>query len=300
MKRPSATSSAMMRAFKRPPVVQQTKRSDMDLPHSPEFVTLYGAHLSHCCNSVAIALTLKKLPFQLEFPPGSGWHEERGRYKVGYGTEAYRKVMTPMAPQIPGIIAKWDDGRTFKIVESSTILEWLDDVTPEDLPLLPKDPQLRALHRLAIRIHDLHVEPSVRALFQMFELSQSILTERLEKVDTALKMLANIFDTFSDDTDSKCFNGQNFSAVDCIVLPTCVLIAHMMQALRDRPVVWPGVRLGRWYMDAASHPATKSVLAEQHAATADWVRRKRLGKDAFTDGWWHPESYGGVKNAGYP
>jgi len=36
-----------------------------------DYVTLYGAHISHPCNAVAIALMFKKVPFQLKEPPGA-------------------------------------------------------------------------------------------------------------------------------------------------------------------------------------------------------------------------------------
>lgn len=251
-----------------------------------------------------MALTFKELPFQLVEPPGSGWHAERKRFKVGYGTDAYREVMRPIPPTIPAIIAKWEDGSELKLNESSTIIEWLDEATPSLPKLFPGNPEARARLRLAIRVHDLSLDSKVRSLFGLIDPAKrdsDDAREKIESISQALFLISTHCDSYATDSASdEFFNGIELTAVDCTLFPTFLLIDKILSVIQEGGVKWPGVRLPKWYASFAKHQVARAVMSEAAASIDDWVRRKGIGQDSFTDGWWRPENYGGKKNASFP
>lgn len=269
-----------------------------------------------------MALTLKKVPFELVEPPGSGWHEERGRFKVGYGTEAYRELLRPIPGSIPAIIAAWDERDRFKLNESTAILEWLDEVVPDRGPrLLPGDANERAMLRIAIRVHDSSLDGKVRALFPLLtpalrqseespakkakraDLDQEA-AAKLQELKQPLALLGTYCDSYGGaGTQDEFFNGKSWTAVDGLLLSTLTLLEKILLALlEDRPdevqTFLPG-RLRTWHAAAKQYPEVQGVMEEMLASFDDWVHRKVTGKE-FSDGWWRPDQYGGKRNARFP
>ena len=186
----------------------------------PDSVQLFGAHISHPCNAVAIALTFKEVPFALVEPPGSGWHAERNRFKLGYGetatkrdlayfigcaragTEAYRELMHPIAPTIPAIIASWNNGERLKLNESSVIIEWIDEAcrTGRTPSLFPGPPAARARLRLVIRVHDLNLDAKIRQLFPLLAggIDEQERIDKVKAIQQPLGQIALFCDGYGD------------------------------------------------------------------------------------------------------
>jgi len=112
-------------------------------------ITLYGLPLSSYTAKVRVALHWRGLSYQEREPEG------------GYRSAAWAERV-PMGT-LPALA---HDG--FFLAESEAILEYLEDAFTER-PLLPSGAQPRAQVRMLARLHDLHVEPRVRALFPLIK-----------------------------------------------------------------------------------------------------------------------------------
>ena len=79
------------------------------------------------------------------------------------------------------------------LAESEAILEYLEERHAER-PLLPQNLEQRAQVRLLARLHDLHVEPKVRALFALIRQPQerSQLPQLKAALDDKLARLAQV------------------------------------------------------------------------------------------------------------
>ena len=110
-------------------------------------LVLYALDVSNYCSSVKIALLYKGLDHEIIAPPG------------GYGSQEYKRII-PMGT-IPAIVVENN-----QISESQVILEYLDDRFPDTKRLFLKDPDANAKLRMIHRLHDLYLEPQIRALFK--------------------------------------------------------------------------------------------------------------------------------------
>jgi len=108
-------------------------------------LVFYSIDLSTYCAKVAIVLAVKNVSHERREPPG------------GYRSAEYR-AMVPLG-RIPAIVAG-----DFVLSESEAINEYLEERFPAP-PLLPRAPQARARVRQLARVHDLYVEPALRAVF---------------------------------------------------------------------------------------------------------------------------------------
>lgn len=108
-------------------------------------IILYGAALSSYTAKVRVALHWRGIPYTEQEPPG-GYRSDAWSQRVPMGT-------------IPAIE---HDG--FFLAESEAIIEYLEEAFTGQ-PLLTGSAQDRARMRALARLHDLHVEPRVRALF---------------------------------------------------------------------------------------------------------------------------------------
>ena len=153
-----------------------------------------------------------------------------------------------------------------------------------------------------VRMHDVGLDPKVRALFPLVAKRDDAadLAAKLQSTHQALASLATLVDSVVDATAAPQYlNGVAFSAADCTLLPTFVLLHMILTALEGSPPAWPGRRRGEWYEAIHTHPAVSAVMAEARPATAEWVRRK-VAAEPFDDGWWRPEEYGRQQNICFP
>ena len=135
---------------------------------------LYGLPVSTYTTKVRLALCWRGIAFEEREPPG------------GYRSKAWREIV-PMGT-IPAI-----DDQGFVLAESEAILEYLEERHAER-PLLPQNLEQRAQVRLLARLHDLHVEPKVRALFALIRQPQerSQLPQLKAALDDKLARLAQV------------------------------------------------------------------------------------------------------------
>jgi glutathione S-transferase len=110
-------------------------------------IILYGLPVSTYTAKLRLALHWRGIAYE-EREPDGGYRSQSWRHKVPMGT-------------IPAI-----EHEGFFLAESEAILEYLEEVFPQRR-LLPNGAQQRAQVRMLARLHDLHVEPRVRALFPL-------------------------------------------------------------------------------------------------------------------------------------
>lgn len=108
-------------------------------------LTIYAVPVSVYNAKLRILLRHKAVPFAELPPPG------------GYGSPEY-KALIPSG-NLPAMI---HDG--FVLADSEAIAEYIEDAFP-DVPMLPRDIQLRAKAREKSRMHDTRLEPAVRAIY---------------------------------------------------------------------------------------------------------------------------------------
>lgn len=208
---------------------------------------LYALPLSSYCVKVRLCLALKGRPVELREPPG------------GYRSAAYRAI----APSgtIPAIV----DG-DFVLAESDTILEYLEEIYP-DPPLLGGDPKSRARTRFLGRLHDLHLEPRIRALFA------DVQTGRMEEgTKAAIQEKLDLLERHLDDSGPFAM-GPRPTLADCAYPATLSIIDAFMPVFDWRPVVGP--KTARWKEALGVHPEVEAILVAYRRTVADWIDQKR-------------------------
>ena len=201
-------------------------------------ITLYGLPLSSYTAKVRVALHWRGLSYQEREPEG------------GYRSAAWAERV-PMGT-LPALA---HDG--FFLAESEAILEYLEDAFTER-PLLPSGAQPRAQVRMLARLHDLHVEPRVRALFPLIK--DSALHDKLER----LAQLAQACPFMA---------GNQPSLADCGFAVTLPLARRLLEAL-NRPLALPA-KLQTWEETLAQDPAVQAALAPWRLATENWLATAR-------------------------
>ncbi len=213
----------------------------------------YGIDLSPYCAKVAMVLALKNVPHERREPPG------------GYRSAEYRAIV-PLG-RIPAIV----EGE-FVLSESEVINEYLEERFPAP-PLLPRDPQARARVRQLARVHDLYLEPALRAVFAHVDPARrdvAHVAAQAAAFDRELARLAGIV------APRPYLAGPALTLADCAFPATLGLAALVFGAL-GHPVRLP-VALGAWQATVAAHPAVAPVLARADAAGRQWIAAK-LGNE---------------------
>lgn len=208
---------------------------------------LYALPLSSYCAKVRLCLALKGQSVELREPPG------------GYRSAAYRAI----APSgtIPAIV----DG-DFVLAESDTIIEYLDEIFP-DPPLLGRDPKDRARTRFLGRLHDLHLEPRIRALFA------SVQTGRMEAAaQAAIEEKLDLVERHLDDNGPYAMGPQPTLA-DCAYPATLAIIEAFMPVFDWRPAARP--KTGRWKEALRANPAFEGVIVPYRRTVDEWIDAKR-------------------------
>ena len=209
------------------------------LPHSS-----YGT-------KVAIVIAFKGIEDQFDIRPPPG----------GLRTDSYRGVI-PMR-QIPAII----DG-DLTISESEVISEYLEERFPEP-PLLPSDPQSRALSRFFSRFHDIHLEPPIRVLYgQIPERTRdlAVVDENLVRIDELLKRFSAMAEP------APYLSGARISLADCAYPSTLMYLDLVTQAM-GRSVTYPA-NIAAWRETVLADPAVAQVMARNRAAGEAWIPTK--------------------------
>lgn len=213
---------------------------------------LYGLPVSTYTAKVRIALHAKGVAFD-ERPPADGYRSDAWRAIVPTGT-------------IPAI-----DHQGFVLAESEAIIEYLDEAFDGPM-LLAGNPRERARIRMLARLHDLMVEPAVRALFPLIRdpAQRDMLPARIASIEDRLDRLQQTRLRFGLTTDrQQWIAGSAFSGADCGYSVTLRLGRMLLDAL-GHELAMPAA-LARWIDQSADHPAIVGGLAPWRPATEQWL-----------------------------
>jgi glutathione S-transferase len=209
-------------------------------------ISLYGAKLD-------IALAHKGMAAERRAPPGGSYRSAEYRALAPTGT----------------IPALEHQGRV--LAETDAIIEYLDEIGPPP-SLLPGDAAARARVRFVSRLHDLHVEPAVRALFGHIAPG----ARDAAAAAAGLDRLGERFELAERALDPAPFAaGAHFSMADCGWPPTLCWAGAIARALGS-PVA-PGPKLAALAEALARVPAVAAVMGRYRPAVEDWVAAKRAG-----------------------
>lgn len=208
-------------------------------------IILYGSPLSTYTAKVRLALNWRGLAFEEREPEG-GYKSAAWSARVAMGT-------------IPAL-----DHDGFLLAESEVILEYLEETFP-DRPLLPAQPQARAVVRCLARLHDLHVEPQVRALFSLIKdpTQGSRLMSLKVSLEDRLQRLATVA------VASPCMAGSQPSLADCGFAVTLPLARRLFLEL-GQPLEIPA-KLWVWEDAMAADRTLQQTLAPWRDALEAWL-----------------------------
>ena len=208
-------------------------------------IILYGSPLSTYTAKVRLALNWRGLAFEEREPEG-GYKSAAWSARVAMGT-------------IPAL-----DHDGFLLAESEVILEYLEETFP-DRPLLPAQPQARAVVRCLARLHDLHVEPQVRALFSLIKdpTQSSRLLSLKVSLEDRLQRLATVA------VASPCMAGSQPSLADCGFAVTLPLARRLFLEL-GQPLEIPA-KLWVWEDAMAADRTLQQTLAPWRDALEAWL-----------------------------
>lgn len=210
-------------------------------------IALYATDVSLYSAKVAIALEHKGVRYERRAPPGGTYRSPEYRALVPAGT-------------LPAI----DDGG-FVLSESDAIIEYIDE-TREGTRLLPAEPRARARARYASRIHDLRVEPRVRALFPFIGAPRG--------ADAALAALRDAMNALPALIAPAPFAaGAAFSLGDCGWAPTFFLADRLAAALGAPALAYDAAIL-RWRAALDAVPAVRKVMSAYPHAVEAWIATK--------------------------
>ncbi len=213
-------------------------------------IRFYATPLSSYSAKVRIALMFKNVAFEELLPPG------------GYRSAEW-KVMVP-AGTVPAI---WVDG--VMLAESEAIIEYLEDTYPQP-PLVPGNALARARARYLARLHDLHVEPRVRALIPFCKDPQRSRGD-VNAAASALVAKIQLLETCAQ--PAPYLAGPTFSTADCGMVVS-ITLGQWLLAEMDVPLALPP-GLATWLATASAHPAVVTALAPWRSATAQWLESFR-------------------------
>jgi glutathione S-transferase len=212
-------------------------------------ITLYGQPLSSYTAKVRVALCWRGLAFEEREPPG-GYQSAAWRQRVPMGT-------------LPAL-----EHNGFFLSESEAILEYLEDAF-DARPLLPEQAQARAHVRVLARLHDLHVEPRVRALFPLIRQPQqrTRLPELLAALDDKMLRLLEAAQP------KPYMAGAQPSLADCGFAVTLPLAQRLLEELGQ---VWHlPAALAPWAQALAQDESVQAALSPWRQATEAWLKAAR-------------------------
>lgn len=218
---------------------------------------LYWTKLSSYSAKVRLACALKRLMPELRLPPDGS-----------YRSAGYRAIV-PMAT-VPALVM---DGLVLS--ESDAIIEFLDERFPSP-SLLPGTARERARIRFLSRFHDLHLEPTVRALFTHAAPSTrdaSVVAAKAAEIARKLERLESELDPAGPYAAGPYAAGAVPTLADCGFPPTLAIIDALMPML-GHPMSF-GPRLARWRTILADDPRFESVMQPYRTEVSTWLETKR-------------------------
>lgn len=211
-------------------------------------IVLYATDVSLYAAKVAIGLEYKGVAYQRRLPPGGTYRSPEYRALVPAGT-------------VPAL-----DDAGFILSESDAILEYIEE-TQGGPALLPGDARARARARFASRIHDLRVEPRVRALFAFLGGDPARARPAVQALREAVAGLDALV------APAPFAAGAAFSLGDCGWAPTFHIADLLLPVLEEAPLACPPA-IAAWRDTLAAMPAVQKVMAPYRDALAAWMRGK--------------------------
>jgi glutathione S-transferase len=212
---------------------------------------LYNLGLSNFASKSRIAIYEKGLNVELVDPPG------------GLSSADYKKI-NPLG-KVPALVL--DNGQL--VAESEVINEYLEDKFPEK-PLLPKDAEGRARVRSFSRMHDLYLDPPMRALFPQLsakEKDTKLIQEKLTEISTRLDQLESML------SNGPWAIGDMFTLADAALTPTIFFYANFLPAFGGKSPFEGHPKLKAWWDRVQERPSAKKVLGEQQTALNAMMKR---------------------------
>ncbi|MDH4375555.1 MAG: glutathione S-transferase family protein [Ramlibacter sp.] len=213
-------------------------------------IVLYGLPVSTYTAKLRLALHWRGIAYEEREPEG-GYRSQAWRLKVPMGT-------------IPAI-----DHNGFFLSESEAILEYLEDVFPQRR-LLPEGAQERARVRMLARLHDLHLEPRVRALFPLIQQPEqrTQLPALLAALKDKLQRLGEVVQA------GPYLAGAQPSLADCGFAVTLPLAQRLLNAMGE-DLALPDA-LSPWTLALEQDEAAQAALAPWRLATESWLQAASL------------------------
>lgn len=212
---------------------------------------LYNMNLSNFATKSRIAIYDKGLPIAMaEIPGGNPQSAE------------YQKI-NPLG-KIPCL-----DANGTLIFESEVINEYLEDKFP-DPPLMPASPEARAQVRLLTRLHDLYLDPPLRALFGQLNPKNRddvVVNEKLSELQGRLDLLDNLLAP-----PGNFATGPQFTLADCALAPTLFFITQMLPGFGAKAPLESRPKLNAWWTQVRERPSVAKALSEMQVALTAMMR----------------------------
>ncbi|HXZ87110.1 MAG TPA: glutathione S-transferase family protein [Candidatus Binataceae bacterium] len=149
------------------------------------------------------------------------------------------------------------------IPESETINEYLEEKFPNP-PLLPKGAEARAKVRIFTRMHDLYIDPPLRALFGHLNpksRDEKVVTEKLAELQTRLDQLEGMLAPAGSYAA-----GAEFTLADCALAPTTFFLVNMLPGFGAKSALEGRPKYAAWWNKVQERPSIKKALAEMAEA----------------------------------
>ena len=164
------------------------------------------------------------------------------------------------------------DGRG--LAESEVIVQYLlHKFAAVGEPLQPDDPERRAFAALAVRVHDVYLQPCQGCMYK--EMPAEDRARGLAELARQLDVLEGLL----SDGDGDWVAGNARSFADAALFPTFVFYTTILPAQFNWPDVFSGrPRLRRWWVVASRDAACAEVKADIEAGLAKWAADGRWEK----------------------
>jgi glutathione S-transferase len=211
---------------------------------------LWDHPVSPFCQKVRIALREKSIPFQFSTPKGTG-------------TGIIANVDANFADgnhrlEVPTLVVD----RSFKIFDSTIILEYIEDMFPDSTSLRAADPTGRARARMIEDVCDSQYEAvnwglGELATFRRAENNPELAEKLRAKAEACI---SEIQEWLTQQLGgASWFGGKSFGYADVCVWP------HVNRSSSYGLEPKPGTPLGDWYERTKGRPSVKSVFEEFQA-----------------------------------
>ncbi|KAI9800081.1 MAG: hypothetical protein M1825_004263 [Sarcosagium campestre] len=189
--------------------------------HSAESeLKLYGGCFCPFVQRVWIALEMKQLPYQyIEVDP-------------------YKKPQSLISINPRGLVPALQNG-DFGGYESTVLLEYLEDLSPDGALLPLNDPALRAHCRLWADHINRHIVPAFYRTLQAQETEAQV--SQAKELKTEISKLIH-----AADSEGPFFLGPNLTFVDVQIAPWTLRLSRVLKPYRGWPDAEAGSRWSKW------------------------------------------------------